>query len=103
MGASKAVLAIVKEITALDAKGRVALKRREDAVLAAAKVSLKVGTWRDDANGVRRGVETALDDYANKNGLSRDYAGRFFPTPRPATTAKKADGAAPAAPPAPTG
>jgi len=43
---------------------------------------------------VRRGVETALDDHANKSGLNRDYAGRFFPAAR--AMAKK-----PEAPPAP--
>ena len=92
VGASKAVRAIVKEIAAIDVKGRMALKAREAAVLASATVALKIDTWRADANGVRRGVETALDDHANKSGLNRDYAGRFFPSPR-ATTTK------PAAPP----
>ena len=67
-------------------KGRIALKARE------AAVALKIDTWRADANGVRRGVETALDDHANKSGLNRDDAGRFFPSPRAATTK-------PAAPP----
>ena len=50
--------------------------------------------WHDDANAVRRGVETALDDHANTSGLNRDYAGRFFPAAR--ATAKK-----PEVPPAP--
>lgn len=95
VGASKAVLAVLKEIAAIEVEGRAALKKREDAVLAAASVSLKVDTWRDDANGVRRGVETALDDHANKSGLNREYASRFFATPRAST--KKPD--APPAPP----
>lgn len=95
VGASKAVLAVLKEIAGIDADGRAALKAREEAVLAAARASLKVATWRDDANAVRRGVETALDDHANKSGLSRDYASRFFPAAR--ATAKKPE--APLAPP----
>jgi hypothetical protein len=40
-------------------------------------------------------VETALDDHANKRGLKREYASRFFTTPR--ASAKKPD--APRAPP----
>jgi hypothetical protein len=42
-------------------------------------VSLRVSKWKDDANGARRSVETALDDYANKHSLGRDYASAFFP------------------------
>jgi len=40
-------------------------------------------------------VETALDDHANKSGLNRDYASRFFPAAR--ATSKKPQ--APFAPP----
>ncbi|HEY2366993.1 MAG TPA: hypothetical protein VGH87_11440 [Polyangiaceae bacterium] len=83
---SKGVLQSLKDIDQTCARGQKALAAREAGVTEAARVSLRVSKWKDDANGARRSVETALDDYANKHSLGRDYASAFFPI---ATRAKK--------------
>ena len=72
-------------------RGAAAVKARETAQLAVAAVARKQIVWREDANRVRRGAETALDDYANKNDLPRDYAAAFFAAPTaPKKSAEKA-------------
>ena len=55
-------------------------------------------TWKEDANGARRSLETMLDGHANESGLARDYASVFFPDPPATKAAKKPGDAAPATP-----
>lgn len=72
--------ALLAEIVALFEPGNAAVKQRDDAALASSVVSIRQGAWRDEANALRRTIETALDDYANKNNLPRSYSANFFPT-----------------------
>lgn len=76
----RASAASVKRVLALFEPGREAVKARDNAVLATTRASIKQAAWRDEANALRRAVETALDDYANKNNLPRTYAAGFFPS-----------------------
>lgn len=79
------------------AKGREAVKARDAAELAVTSVSRRQAAWRDEANRLRRAIETALDAYANQNGLARDYAGNFFPMAKTAKKPSKKATATPAA------
>jgi hypothetical protein len=92
--------AILAKIAAAHQQGDTALKTREEATLHVARISLRIQTWKEDANGVRRSVKTNLDAYANDNGLPRDHGDAFFPAARAAkNSAGKASGSpAPAAP-----
>ncbi len=67
-----------------------------------ARLSLRIQTWKEDANGVRRSVENNLDAHATEQGLPRDYGDAFFPASRAtkSTTAKTPAAPAPATPPA---
>ncbi len=99
-GASKEVQAILKKMGQIERRGEAALSAREEAKASVQRVSLRMGTWRDDANIARRKVETALNEYAVQHKLPRSYASSFFPLfSRPAkqATAPKA----PSSPPAP--
>ncbi len=76
--------ALLQSVLDAMARGKAAVDARRDALLAQAEVSRKQVVWREDANRVRRGIETALDDYANKNDLPREYAEAFFTLPKAA-------------------
>lgn len=76
--------AILARIADAHKQGEAALAAREEATLHVARISLRIQTWKEDANGVRRSVKTHLDAYANENGLPRDYSDAFFPAPRAA-------------------
>lgn len=80
---SKAVQAVLDRIAAAHKRGEAALRQREEATLAAARVSLQIQTWKEDANGIRRSIENALDRHANDARLTRAYAASFFPAPAP--------------------
>ncbi|MBK8256241.1 MAG: hypothetical protein IPK82_26690 [Polyangiaceae bacterium] len=72
----------MKQMDALHAAGTAALSAREDVAAIQGKVSLRIAQWKDDANHVRRGVETALDKYATDQRYPRGYADEFFPVTR---------------------
>ena len=74
---------------AVHEKGRGALSARESATTNVARVALETSTWKEDANGARRSIETTLDAYANENGLARDDRSAFFPDPGPAKATRK--------------
>ncbi len=76
--------AILAKIAAAHKQGDAALKAREEATFHVARISLRIQTWKEDANGIRRSVENKLDAYANENGLPRDYSDAFFPASRAA-------------------
>lgn len=80
MDLPKASAASLKRIVALFEPGRAAIKARVDAADATTRASIRQAAWRDGANTLRRAVETALDDYANKNNLPRGYSAGFFPS-----------------------
>ena len=96
---SKEVKAILAKIAAVHTKGEAALTTREEATLHVARISLRIQTWKEDANGVRRSVENNLDAHANGQGLPRDYSDAFFPAAR----AGKSSAAKASAPPSPAG
>lgn len=75
-------------------RGDKAVLARDAAVTAQGAISVRTQMWREEANNVRRAVETALDHYANTNNLARNYSARFFP--KPAAPKKKKAAAAPA-------
>jgi len=81
---SKEGRAILARIAVAHKQGEGALKAREDATLQVARVSLRIQTWKEDANAVRRSVENQLDAHANEQGLPRDYSDPFFPSARAA-------------------
>jgi len=89
-GASLPVKAVLIEMRAVHARGNEALAQRETAAVAAARVSLRRDTWRDEANRIRRSVENALDTYATEHALGRDFADAFFPAPVRAPVRKPA-------------
>ena len=97
---SKEGKAILAKIAVVHKQGEAALTAREEATLHVARISLRIQTWKEDANGVRRSVENNLDAHANGNGLPRDYSDAFFPASRAGKSpAGKASGApTPAAP-----
>jgi hypothetical protein len=97
---SQEAKAILAKITAAHKQGEAALAAREEATLHVARISLRIQTWKEDANGVRRSVANKLDAHANENGLPRDYSDAFFPASRAAkSSAGKAAGTpGPAAP-----
>lgn len=72
--------ASLKQVLAVFPLGETALEERAAAEGVVTRMSVRGDAWRDEANKLRRAVETALDDYANKNDLPRDYASWFFPT-----------------------
>jgi hypothetical protein len=76
---SKAVAAVLAKIKDVQTRGSAALADRVEATAEVAKVSLRVQTWKEDANGARRSIDNALDEYANQNKVSRDYTDRYFP------------------------
>lgn len=88
-------------VTRAMADGRAALDAREEAEREAARVSVAQAAWREEANTVRRAIDTALHDHATKNALPRSYPERFH---RPAyeKPAKKKAAAPPAQPAQPT-
>jgi hypothetical protein len=86
---SKEGKAILAKIVAAHKQGEAALTAREEATLHVARISLRIQTWKEDANGVRRSVENKLDAHANEHGLPRDYSDAFFPASR---TAKSSGG-----------
>ena len=55
-------------------------------------------TWKEDANGARRSIETMLDAHANENDLPRDYSSVFFPDALASSAPKKPAKAGPGAP-----
>jgi hypothetical protein len=80
---SAEVAAILKGLQELEARGRQALAQREQAATERARASLRVQSWKDEANAVRRSLANQLEAYAIERGLSADYAERFFaPTAR---------------------
>ena len=79
---SKEGRAILAKIAAVHKQGEAALAAREEATLHVARISLRIQTWKEDANGVRRSVENNLDAHANGHGLPRDYSDAFFPAAR---------------------
>ena len=81
---SKEGKAILAKIASAHKQGEAALAAREEATLHVARISLRIQTWKEDANGVRRSVENNLDAHANGNGLPRDYSDAFFPASRAA-------------------
>jgi hypothetical protein len=95
---SKEAKALLTKIAAAHKQGEAALKAREEATVQIARISLRVQTWKEDANGLRRGVENLLDSHATAHNLPRDYSSPFFPATR---SAKKGGAAAPT--PAPPG
>jgi hypothetical protein len=92
VGASKEVKAILKRVDALRTKGGAALKEREKVAERQGRVSLRIATWKDDANHARRSVESALEKLAAEQRLPRSYSDEFFP---PGRTAKRTVEAAP--------
>lgn len=94
------------DIDAACAEGRAVIAAREDVQKRGSLVTLRVDAWRNDANLARRRVEVALDEYAVKHGLPRDWSAQFFMTaPRSArkTAAQRTPAQpAPAQPAAPT-
>jgi hypothetical protein len=98
----KAALSVLEQIKSVQADGEKALAERVEATAEVAKVSLRIQTWKEDANGARRSVETALDQYSNENKLSRGYADRYFPQVARATRRPKPkDGGGTTPPPSP--
>lgn len=83
---SKVSAGMVREIGAVVDESAAPLARREAVARAQARVGRKQAQWRDEANKLRRSAKAALDDYAAKNDLPRDYPDAFFPA---ASTAKK--------------
>lgn len=79
-------------------EGKAALTAREEATLGLGRVRLRLQTWREDANALRRSVHNQLETHALAQKLPRDYADGFFP-PSPRVRKKK-DKPAPEAPPA---
>ena len=55
---------------------------------------MRIMGWKDDTNAVRWTVENALDAYAIKSGLTRDYSDAFLP----AASVRRARTKNPAAP-----
>jgi hypothetical protein len=96
---SKEGKAILAKIAAVHKQGEAALAAREEATLQVARISLRIQTWKEDANGVRRSVENNLDAHANGHGLPRDYSAAFFPASR----AGKSSAGKAAGTPAPVG
>ena len=70
---------VLKNIAAIQTQGTQALANREEAMTKRTRVSLRMQTWKEDANAARRSVENMLDAYAIDNGLPRDYSDGFFP------------------------
>lgn len=89
--------ALLAKIAAVHKQGEAALTAREEATLHVARISLRIQTWKEDANGVRRSVVNKLDAHANEKGLPRDYSDAFFPASR-AAKPKAPSTPAPAAP-----
>lgn len=77
--ASKDVWAILKSMAEIEARGTKALAARVVAYTEVSRVSLRIQTWKENANAARRGVEAALETYAVANGKPRSYADAFFP------------------------
>ena len=94
--------AILAKIAAVHKQGEAALAAREEATLHVARISLRIQTWKEDANGVRRSVENHLDAHANAHGLPRDYSDPFFPASR-AVKSPAGKGSGSSAPAAPSG
>ena len=86
LGASKEVKTILKRMGEIQGKGDLALRSREKVAETQGRVSLRIATWKDDANHARRSVESALESYAAEHRLPRTYADEFFP---PARSGKK--------------
>jgi hypothetical protein len=78
VGASKEVMGLLKGIAGLETAGLAALAQRVKAVESIARVSLRIQTWKENANNIRRSLETVLDGYANQHRLPRGYADDFF-------------------------
>jgi hypothetical protein len=100
---AKPTLALWAAVTGSFPAATAALKARDDATLQVARVGLKLRRWKYDANGARRSIEVAIDQYAIDHGLARDYSGAFFPSreaPKKKRAAKQPD--APDAPVKPT-
>ena len=76
---SKEIKAILKTIANLHSDGTTALKARESAYATVARISLRIQTWKENANAVRRGADNALDAWAIANGKERNYSDRYFP------------------------
>lgn len=70
------VLATIQETIT---QGQQALTRREDATTQRARVSLRIQTWKENANAVRRSIANQLEAHAITSKLPSDYADRFFP------------------------
>ena len=98
---SKEGLAILAKIAAVHKQGEAALTAREEATLHVARLSLRIQTWKEDANGVRRSVENNLDAHANEQGLPRDYSDAFFPASKAGKSSAGKAPATPAPPPSP--
>lgn len=87
----KASAASLKAVVALFEPGNQAVEDRGAAALAMTRVSVQQAAWRDEANNRRRAVKTALDDHANRNGLSAGYGDDFFLTQKKAPAKKPAE------------
>lgn len=97
IGASKEVKVILKRIAGVRIKGDAAIKAREKVAERQGRVSLRISTWKDDANHARRSVESALETFASEQRLPRTYSDEFFPLRR--STKKDAEAAPSDAPP----
>lgn len=79
-------------VEAFVAEGREALAGREQAAQQVVRVGLQIARWKEDANGLRRSVASALESYAVEQKLSRDYSDLFFlPSPRTQRKGRVAD------------
>jgi hypothetical protein len=74
--AAAPVLAAIQEMSA---RGQQALTRREEATTQRARVSLRIQTWKEQANAVRRSIANQLEAHAIAKKLPPGYADRFFP------------------------
>ena len=79
---SQASMTKLNAMAAIEEETGAALTAREEAAVAQTRVSLRVQAWRENANGARRSVHTALHEHANRNGLPREYPEAFFPSAR---------------------
>lgn len=95
LGATKEVKSILKRMGEIQAKGDTALRGREKVAETQGRVSLRISTWKDDANHARRSVESALESFAAEHRLPRTYADEFFP---PTRSGKKNEESAPVDP-----
>lgn len=59
--------------------GAAAIHEREEAIIDATRTTMRITTWREDANRVLLGIEGKLLQLAATRGLGRDWVDSFFP------------------------